>query len=88
MKKKMNATAPKTENIVYAMSFQGEYVIDRINKLTIGRRFIDADVGTVTCIKPANGSYGSRRFSVKGSTFLKSGKYSLGGIRSRVATYM
>ena len=66
--------------------------LTKVNKLTVGRRTKDKFYGTVTLRKAADYSkghnsflnrsgYGTRRFSVSGSKFIKNGSYTLGGLR-------
>ena len=69
--------------------------MSNVNKLTPGRSCFDKFYGRVTCIRAADYSkgknnflgrsgYGTRKFSVSKSAFVKSGAYTLGGLRAKL----
>ena len=69
--------------------------MSNVNKLTPGRSCSDKFYGRVTCIHAADYSkgknsflgrsgYGTRKFSVRNSAFVKSGSYTLGGLRAKL----
>lgn len=69
--------------------------LDNVNKLTPGRSAV-SEFGRVTCKKAADHSrgrvarlnrtgYGTRLFSLSGSEYAASGKYTLGKLRQKLA---
>lgn len=60
--------------------------MSRVNKLTVGRSTYDKFFGTVTLKKAATETKNSsRKFSVSDSSMIRSGAYTLGGLRKALS---